>query len=86
MLLKRASLPELPDAVDEVVAKSAEEEEQRILDTYEPAPLHQSDSGVVDTPDVVLCSCAIGPRRSTPLSSSKSQQLESRQKWDIDPV
>ena len=32
----RASLPEFIDSVDEVVENSAEEEEQRILDTYEP--------------------------------------------------
>jgi len=38
---QRASLPEFIDSVDEVVENSAEEEEQRILDTYDPAPLHE---------------------------------------------
>ena len=33
-----------------MVANSAEEEEQRILDTYEPAPVHESDSDADDTP------------------------------------
>ena len=41
---QRASLSEFIDSIYEVVENSAEEEEQRILDTYEPAALHESDS------------------------------------------
>ena len=53
---QRARLPEFIDSVDEVFENSAEEEEQRILDTYEPAPLHESDSDPDDTPDVPVIS------------------------------
>jgi len=53
---QRASLPEFIDSVDEVFENSAEEEEQRILDAYEPAPLHESDSDPDDTPDVPVIS------------------------------
>ena len=35
-----------------MVASSAEEGEQRILDTYEPAPVHESDSDLDGTPNI----------------------------------
>ena len=53
----RASLPEFIDSVDEVVENSAEEGEQHILDTYEPAPVHESDSDAGDIQDVAVISC-----------------------------
>ncbi|KAF8422176.1 hypothetical protein EV426DRAFT_706320 [Tirmania nivea] len=55
---QRASLAEFIVSVDEVVENSSEEEEQCILDTYEPAPLHESDSEGDDTPDIPLVSYA----------------------------
>ena len=48
---QRASLPGCINSVDEVVENSAEEE-QRILGTYEPAPLHESDSDSDETSGV----------------------------------
>jgi len=36
----RPSLPEFIDSIEEVAENSPEEEEQRILDTYEPAPCY----------------------------------------------
>ena len=45
--------PDPPVTVDEIVENSAEEEEHRILDTYESAHLYESDS---DTPDVPIIS------------------------------
>ena len=36
---------------------SAEEEEQRILDTYQPAPVYESDSDAGDIQDVPVISC-----------------------------
>jgi len=46
---QRASLSEFIDSVDEVVENSVEEEEQRILDTYERAP---SESDSDDVPSI----------------------------------
>ena len=43
--------------MDEVVENSAEEGEQHILDTYEPAPVHESDSDAGDIQDVAVISC-----------------------------
>jgi hypothetical protein len=45
----RASLPEFIDSVDEDVENSVEVEEQRILDTYEPIPVYESDSDADNT-------------------------------------
>ena len=45
------------DSVDEVVENLAEEGEQRILDTYEPAPVYESDSDAGDIQDVAVISC-----------------------------
>jgi len=48
----QANLPEFINSVDEVVENSPKEEEQRILDTYEPTPVHESDSGADNIQDV----------------------------------
>jgi len=47
----RASLPGFIDSVDEVVENSAKQEEQCILNTYEPAPVHESDPAGDDIQD-----------------------------------
>ena len=55
-------------------ANSAEEEEQYILDTYELAPAHESDSDQDDTPDVPVISgkVSLESLEALPLPSSKS--------------
>ena len=76
---------------------SSEEEKQRILDTYEPAPLHESDSEGDDTPDVPLVSYAAALegletlcrfRLQNPhVNAQKGEQLEAflyREKGDIE--
>ena len=50
----RASLPEFIDLVDEVVENSAEQEEQCILDTYEPAPVYESEPDGDDIQDIAV--------------------------------
>ena len=51
---QQASLSEFIDSSDGAVENSAEEEEQRILDTYEPAALHEWDSEADDISDVPI--------------------------------
>jgi len=41
------------DSVDKVAENPVVEEEQRILDVYEPALLHESDSDPDDIPDLL---------------------------------
>ncbi|KAF8453669.1 hypothetical protein BGX38DRAFT_392308 [Terfezia claveryi] len=48
----RANLPEFINPDEEIVTNSIAEEEQRILDTYEPAPLQESDSDSDDIPSI----------------------------------
>ena len=64
----RPSRCEFIHSVNEVVENSAEEEEQRILDTYQPAPVYESDSDAGDIQDVPVTSCnaaleGLEPRR-----------------------
>ena len=56
LLILVSSKPVFIDSLDSVVENCAEEEEQRILDTYERVPLHESDSEAGDTPDIPLIS------------------------------
>ena len=87
----------LGDKVDEVVENSAEEEEQRILDTYDPAPLHESDSDPDDISDVPVISYQVAPdciealrlfRLQNPhVNIKKGEQVEDilyREKRDIE--
>ena len=53
---QRAGLSGCVGSVGEVVENSAEEEEQRILGTYEPAALHESDSEADEISNVPIIS------------------------------
>jgi len=90
---QRASLSEFIDSVDEVVENSAEEE-QRILDTYESAPLHESGPEAGDTPDVPIASYTAALQfldglrlfrlQNPHVNRQKGEQLEAllyREKW-----
>ncbi|KAF8457958.1 hypothetical protein BGX38DRAFT_1138959 [Terfezia claveryi] len=86
--------------VDEVVENSVEEEEQCILDTYERAPLHESDSDADGTPDGPLSHIQLRLReglealrlfrlqnQNAHVNSQKSEELEAllyRGKRDIE--
>jgi len=52
----RASLHEFIDSVDEVVENSVEAGEQRILHTYEPTSVYESDYDADNLPDVPVIS------------------------------
>ena len=92
-----ASLSGFIDSIDEVVENSAEEEEQRILDTYEPAALHESDSEADEISNVLIISYIAaldfleGLRlfrlRDPHVNRQKGEQLEAllyREKRDIE--
>ena len=78
--LQRASLPEFIDSADKVIEHSGEEEEQRILDIYERAQLHESDTEADDTPDVPpICNTAtLEGMEALPTSKSPCQCTKRR--------
>ena len=94
---QRASLSEFIDSIDEVVENSVEEEEQRILDTYEPAALHESDSEADEISNVPMISdtaaldflegLSLFRLQNPHVSRHKGEQLEAllyREKRDIE--
>ena len=90
----RAKLPGFINPVEGVVADSVVEEDQRILDTYEPAPLQESDSDPDDVPSISDKTALQGlenlhlSRLENPhINPHKGGQVEAllyREKWDIE--